>query len=66
MMMQRTFTISTFPTTFPVNSPSETGGTSQDYNKLTVAEIKELLDAKGISYEGVTLKADLIKLLEGA
>lgn len=37
---------------------------SNDYSGLKVAEIKEELDNRGIDYEGVTLKNDLIELLK--
>ena len=44
---------------FPVEETTET----TDYSKLLVSEIKTELDNRGIDYEGVTLKADLIQLL---
>lgn len=40
----------------------ETGETI-DYSKLLVSEIKAELDNRGIDYEGVSLKNDLIQLL---
>lgn len=43
----------------PVEETTET----TDYSKLLVSEIKTELDNRGIDYEGVTLKADLIQLL---
>lgn len=41
---------------------TETSETT-DYSKLTVAEIKTELNNRGIDYEGVSLKNDLIQLL---
>ena len=41
---------------------TETGETI-DYSKLLVSEIKAELDNRGIDYEGVSLKNDLIQLL---
>lgn len=35
-------------------------------SKMKVAELKELLDEKGIEYDPKAKKEDLIKLLEGA
>lgn len=35
-----------------------------DYSSYTVAQIKEMLDEKGISYTSSMKKADLIALLE--
>lgn len=39
---------------------------SRELEKLTVKELKQLLDEKGIKYDPKTKKEDLIKLLEGA
>ncbi|MCK1976068.1 HeH/LEM domain-containing protein [Jeotgalicoccus huakuii] len=36
-----------------------------DYSEYTVAELKEMLDERGIEYSSSDLKADLIALLEG-
>lgn len=41
---------------------TETSETT-DYSKLLVSEIKAELDNRGIDYEGVSLKNDLIQLL---
>lgn len=41
---------------------TETSETT-DYSKLLVSEIKAELDNRGINYEGVSLKKDLIQLL---
>lgn len=35
----------------------------KSFDEITVAEIKQILDEKGITYDGVTLKADLYALL---
>jgi len=43
----------------PVEETTET----TDYSKLLVSEIKAELDNRGIDYQGVTLKDDLIQLL---
>jgi hypothetical protein len=37
-----------------------------DFNKLKVAELREVLDKQGIEYDVKSKKEDLIKLLEGA
>lgn len=36
---------------------------TQDYSGLTVAQIRDVLDSKGIEYQVADKKADLIKLL---
>ena len=41
---------------------TETSETT-DYSKLLVSDIKAELDNRGIDYEGVSLKNDLIQLL---
>lgn len=64
MVVQQITMLQKFMTSqFPVNSPSEKSGT---YSKKTVAELKRLLDEKGIAYDTNALKADLIALLEGS
>ena len=47
------------------DTPVEETETSEtiDYSKLLVSEIKAELDNRGIDYEGVSLKNDLIQLL---
>ena len=37
-----------------------------DYSSLTVAQLKALLDERGIYYPSNAIKQDLINLLEGA
>jgi hypothetical protein len=37
-----------------------------DYNSLTVKQLKESLDEKGIPYKTSDTKSELIKLLEGS
>ena len=37
-----------------------------DFNSLTVAQLKELLDSEGISYTSTMRKEDLISLLENS
>lgn len=39
---------------------------SNDLNSMTIKEIKELLDKKGIEYNPKEKKKELIKILEGA
>ena len=39
---------------------------SNEINSMTIKEIKELLDKKGIEYNPKEKKEDLIKILEGA
>ena len=37
-----------------------------DYSEFTVAELKDLLDDRGVNYTSGDLKADLINLAEGS
>lgn len=39
---------------------------SNELNSMTIKEIKELLDKKGIEYNSKEKKEELIKILEGA
>ena len=48
--------------------PSEAGDvpSEADLSKLTVAKLKEMLDAAGVEYPADAKKADLLALLEAA
>ena len=48
----------------PESSDSETVEATKNYSSLTVSEIKEELDKRGITYSSGLNKAALIELLE--
>lgn len=45
---------------------TEENSNKNDYSDLTVVQIKELLDSKGIQYTSSMKKDDLISLLENS
>jgi hypothetical protein len=47
----------------PVEGQAPSAG-GQDYNSMTVAELKQELDNRGAAYDANALKADLVTLLE--
>lgn len=51
---------------FPANAPQTTGAQSQDFDKMTVTQLKAYLDSQSITYQASDNKAKLIALAKGS